>query len=87
MDWKEFDSVSVSFCLCVDYVDLVASVVVFGWADVPSALAVACPCSSSEWCFMVHYSGADWRERGGVEVEGSFELGKSGDFGIDVGWS
>ena len=75
---EEFDGHVVTFASCGGNVDVVAAIVLAGWAEVPAVDAVRRECASGSGRFVRHYAAS----RGGkwccVEVEGPVELGFGG---------
>jgi hypothetical protein len=83
--WEEVDGVRIACGCCAGDVAVVASVVIKGWAYVPSVCGVG-----SEGCSVVgilvdHNSGSWWSKGCGVEVENSMDGCMSGDAGVYPG--
>ena len=65
--------------------NLVASVVVFGGADIPGVHGVRCPRFAVFGFDVYEDLGARWAHGGGIEIEIAMDLGVRQEFGVESG--
>ena len=70
---EEFDRLGYSFCAIFWYIYEVASVVVWGYAQIPSVHSTYVSRASLVWGFMHYYLAAGRRNRGFIVVKNSIE--------------
>ena len=75
---EEFDGHVVTFASCGGNVDVVAAIVLAGWAEVPAVNAVRRECTSGSGRFVRHHAASRGSKWCFVEVEGPVELGFGG---------
>ena len=80
---KKFGGVRCAGATGVWDVRCMASVMVHGWANVPSIKAMWCPCRALIGFFVDNDFGAERCQGCSVEIKESVKMGLRGDFGVE----